>query len=61
MKTFTYAEFIDAVERNGFEQAFGSYFVDDFSDELDLDDLPEYKIGAACAIGQAAINLGVNP
>lgn len=58
LKEFTLGEFIDAVERDGLKQAIGTYFA---NDKGPLSNNPRSAIGAACAVGQGAINLGVSP
>jgi hypothetical protein len=49
---FTVSEFIKALRMNGYEQARQAYVVTDRTHRT---------ITSACAIGQAALNLGVNP
>jgi hypothetical protein len=61
MKTVTYRDLFDAIEKNGLEQAVGSWFRTEDTDVND-DDLwlpKKSEIKAACAVGQAALNLGV--
>ena len=52
VKEVTVEEVLDAMEKNGYRQAYGRYF--EYSDH-DVDK----PVIAACAMGQAAINLGV--
>lgn len=72
VKVVTVAEFIDAIEQDGLEQAFNSYFIAEGGDKsiyvmkgsigkYEEEIFIEYKVGAACAVGQAAINLGLDP
>ena len=48
MKTITVEEYIQAIEKNGLPQTFYQYYRFDAG-----------KIGAACAMGQAHLNLGL--
>jgi hypothetical protein len=50
-KEFTLNDFIDAIEKNGLKKIQGQY--------IKYDDTPIVPI-AGCALGQAAINLGVD-
>lgn len=45
-KKLTVAQVVDAIEQNGYKQSFGQLY--------------NYGEGSACAIGQGALNLGVN-
>lgn len=45
-KKLTVAQVVDAIEQNGYKQAYGTMY-----------DMPN---GAACAMGQAGLNLGVS-
>lgn len=53
-KEVTVADFLDAMEKNGYEQAFGSFFPDK---PAGTSVTADYS-GPACAIGQAMLNLG---
>lgn len=57
-KTITIREFIDAIEKNGYEQIFGDLFdpteVNPRADQIDTS-----KITKACALGQGMLNLNV--
>lgn len=61
MKTVSIGEFIDAIEKNGLRQTFGSYFRTDDNEYFNSVHNLEGTINAACAIGQACINLDVVP
>jgi len=76
MKTFTLGEFIDAIEKDGLEQAFGNLFRTEDNLEINISGrkqvwTPEYRgfkivkrkvmIGAACALGQGFINTNIYP
>lgn len=58
IKTFTFQEFVDAIRKDGYKKAKCTYFRDKrgvkYSAIGNLED-----ISAACAYGQAAINLGL--
>lgn len=66
---FTLAEFIDNIEKNGLPQTKGYFFTDSNKGVvnnphyLDAESYLREKstIVSACAVGQAAINLSVNP
>ena len=47
----TFEDFLKALEENGFQHIRNSYY------QMD----PDGKVYAGCAIGQAAVNLGVQP
>ena len=47
----TFEDFLKALEENGFQHIRNSYY------QMD----PDGKVYAGCAIGQAAVNLGVSP
>ena len=52
----TIDEYIDAIEKNGYPQAFGQLYV--FKDELgNIWHQPKREVIAACALGQALLNL----
>lgn len=61
IKTFTARDVVDNIEKNGLPQTTGSLFRRTFGGRIynltDFDEKP--IIGSACALGQAAINLGV--
>ena len=59
-KEFTYVEFIDAIEQNGIEQAFSALFKGPRGGIIYSNSSPDRTIGYACAVGQAAYNLGVD-
>lgn len=60
MKTFTLAEVADAIEKNGLPQTFNWYFRTSDGEGFNDSETSEYAaITAACAVGQACINLGV--
>ena len=55
----TVDDVLDAIEKNGLEQLFGHFFSDgkvDYNHKIGMK-----KIIKACAIGQASINLDINP
>lgn len=56
-------EIIDAIRKNGYEQISGSYFeLKDGTLDKNGNNLPNKEdVIGACAIGQAALNLGVTP
>lgn len=58
LKTFTLGEFADAIEKNGLPQTHFNFFRDEVGRALALDS--PAPIAQACAVGMAAINLGVN-
>lgn len=51
-RTFTTKDLIDAMERNGYRKANGAFV--QFKEGT-------HEIWAACAVGQALLNLGVSP
>jgi hypothetical protein len=53
-RTFTIRELVEAIEKNGYKQAFASYWNRAYLDDGTI------EIGSACAIGQAALNLGIS-
>jgi hypothetical protein len=55
MKTVTLSEILDAMEKNGYTKYQGEFVI--YEDVVDT----EPQIKAACAVGQAALNLGVHP
>jgi len=59
MKT-TIGEFVDAIEKNGLPQFIGALFARDLDPghDMHIDEIKQYKIGAACAVGQGYINIG---
>lgn len=57
-KAVTFKEIIDALERNGYTQAFENFFKWETPDEVK--NIRPPKIKSACAVGQAAINLDLN-
>lgn len=61
MKTVTLAQIADAIEKNGLPQSKRSYFKS--LDGLGFNQPSRFRgpITGACAVGQAAINLGVVP
>lgn len=54
-REFTYRQIIDAMERNGYRKASGSWVT--FKDS----DREKGEVYSACAMGQALLNLGVRP
>ena len=66
MKTFTVQEVIDAIRKDGWKKAYGAYWKDSNGDYLgdedfDFETIDRSNIDSACALGQAALNLDVNP
>jgi hypothetical protein len=59
MKYFTIRELADAIEKNGLPHAHGAFFKDEDNEDISIEYMA--KITSACALGQAAINLGVKP
>lgn len=60
LKTFTIAEYADAIERNGLKQARGVFFKGPGGLRTNIIDLIlDSKIDSACALGQAVVNLGI--
>lgn len=61
MKTFTARDIVDNIEKNGLPQTTGALFRKGKGDYAiyTLDSTFPTQIGAVCALGQAAINLGV--
>jgi hypothetical protein len=57
---FTVRQVLEAVRKNGYKQAFG-YLVRGPKGRFLRTNATAEEIGAACAIGQAALNLGVKP
>lgn len=62
MRVITYGDLFDAIEKNGLPQAFGEWFETAESNSRGNDTWQPLKdeITAACAVGQAALNLNVN-
>ena len=64
MATFTLRQVVDAIRQNGLPQAYGTFFADrqEYNPAIDyrLRDLKPDTIHA-CALGQAAFNLDVDP
>jgi hypothetical protein len=54
---------IEAIRRNGYEQTFGYYYIlKDGTRIKNMEVLPNKRdVKAACAMGQAALNLGISP
>lgn len=71
--TFTLGDVLDAIEKNGLPQSRGYFFRESVDEDLGFGieekgiDSPSFlshyrgKIKSACAIGQAAVNLGIYP
>lgn len=57
---FTVRQVLQAVRKNGYKQAFG-YLVRGPKGRFLRENATAEEVGAACAIGQAALNLGVKP
>lgn len=57
---FTVRQVLQAVRKNGYKQAFG-YLVRGHKGRFLRENATAEEVGAACAIGQAALNLGVKP
>lgn len=62
-RTITLGMFIDAIERDGLPKTTGCLFREKKGGRAlyieELRNFQTYKIGAACAVGQACINLGI--
>jgi hypothetical protein len=58
-REITIDDVLDAIEKNGLEQTFGSFFKTEGEDYVN-NPPKSGKIIGACALGQAALNLGVN-
>lgn len=60
-KTFTVEEFVQAIEKDGLPQIQNAFFQDETGVATnEIEDLGGTPIVAACAVGMAAINLGVD-
>jgi len=63
-KKVTIKQIIEAMRKNGYKFTRGTFFRDAFSDYPISDerrkDMEVVRFGSACAMGQAAANLGVN-
>ena len=59
-RELTLREITDAIEKNGLPQTKGMYWDSKHADWNAANRTWTYEVGAACAIGQAAINLGVD-
>lgn len=55
MKTITLSKFIDNMEKNGYEQAFGGLMFNKEGNKYNLD--KKSNVGSACALGQGMLNL----
>lgn len=56
---FTLREILQAIEDNGLPQAMGAFWKNNTS-SYDWETEEEFEVYAACAIGQGALNLGVD-
>lgn len=57
----TLRELIDAMEKNGWKKARGTFFRNAKRHSINSDFVKRDQVVYACAIGQAALNLGVTP
>lgn len=62
MREITVKDLVEAIRKDGYEQAFGHYIVYKNKDGY-ASSYPSfgYEITAACALGQAGLNLNVEP
>lgn len=58
-RTISLGDFLDALEENGLPQAHAQYWSHD-NKRVRSSIEGEFEVGAACAIGQAALNLGTH-